>query len=102
MLHQPSRAGLTRIMHHMARFYMCVDVAGAFNPIGWMGESNSRCNALAIDLPRSATGWALGPAAHGPDGVRPRATVRLAALQPCVVMICPIYLYFATERRSRR
>jgi hypothetical protein len=44
------RTRLTRIMHGAACFWTLVDEAHAFNPTGWIGESNSRCDALLVDL----------------------------------------------------
>jgi hypothetical protein len=41
---------LSRIMHGAACFWTLVDEAHAFNPTGWIGESNSRCDALLVDL----------------------------------------------------
>jgi hypothetical protein len=37
-------------MHGAACFWTLVDEAHAFDPTGWIGESNSRCDALLVDL----------------------------------------------------
>src|SRR4029077_4132041 len=61
-------------------FLACWDVARSpsIRPSGSVCV-NSLCNALGIDLPRRRRIGAHGPAAQGPDGIRPSATARNSA-----------------------
>ena len=66
------------IMHHMTLFCRSGELTRADVPSGGIGVGNSWCCAFGVDLPCRRLGGAHGPAAYGPDGMRPRATVRTA------------------------
>jgi hypothetical protein len=69
-------------LNHAPRLAFLACRAGARTPSIRPSGSvcvNSLCNALGIDLPRRRRIGAHSPAAQGPDGIRPSATVRNSA-----------------------
>ena len=75
-----AQASLARIMHDAGRFCTFVGESHAFAPTGWIGFGATRgaMRWWLICRDRRLIG-APGPAAHGPDGIRPSATVRNSA-----------------------
>jgi hypothetical protein len=66
---------LARIMHHSSLFSRRASArTPSIRPSGSVCV-NSLCNALGIDLPRRRLVGAHGPAAQGPDGIRPSAII---------------------------
>src|SRR5271168_2871421 len=70
------RAQLAAIMHDVAHFCRSVERACVGGPTCWIGLRQLAVRRVWVDLPRWRLIGAHGPAAHGPDRMRPRATVR--------------------------
>ena len=67
---------LAAIMHDVAHFCRSVERACVGDPTCWIGLRQLAVRRVWVDLPRWRLIGAHGPAPHGPDRMRPRATVR--------------------------